>query len=100
MVTNKLLALADRWYNRDLFDTHFFRQKWYEYDEQIIQARIGISTKELIGSIIQDLPNHYSFNNILADGMGDVLTDAQKPRVKEHLANETIRLLQSYLDTH
>lgn len=100
MVTNKLLALHARWYNRDLYDTHFFRIKGYDYDEQIIKSRTGKTTKDLISKIIQDLPNHYAHNTILADGMGDVLTDAQKPRVKAHLATDTVRLLQLYLDTH
>ena len=100
MVSNKLLALSDRRYNRDLYDTHFFRAQGYEYDERIIKARKGKSLKELITTVIQELPHHYAENTILADGMGDVLTDAQKPRVKTHLATETIKLLQLYLDAH
>jgi hypothetical protein len=100
MVTNKLLALESRRYNRDLYDTHFFRVQGYEYDENIIQARSGKTVKELITHIIQELPDHYAENTILADGMGDVLTDVQKPRVKNHLVTETIHLLQLYLDTH
>ena len=100
MVSNKLLALGDRRYNRDLYDTHFFRVQGYEYDESIIQARSGKTVKELITHIIQELPNHYAENTILADGMGDVLTDPQKIRVKNHLVTETTKLLQLYLDTH
>ncbi len=100
MVSNKLLALSDRRYNRDLYDTYFFRKKWYEYDEKIIKARTGKSIKELITYIITQLPDKYQQNTILADGMGDVLTDLQKPRVKESLVSETITLLQIYLDTH
>ncbi|MBP6257170.1 nucleotidyl transferase AbiEii/AbiGii toxin family protein [Patescibacteria group bacterium] len=97
MVTNKLLALSDRRYNRDLFDTYFFRKKNYDYDEKIIQARTGKSLTELLANIIQELPEHYAINTLLGDGMGDVLTDAQKPRVKNHLIPETIKLLQLYL---
>jgi predicted nucleotidyltransferase component of viral defense system len=99
MVTNKLIALSERRYNRDLYDTYFFRTQWYDYDEQIIQARTTKSTKDLIESIIQELPHQYAENTVLA-GMGDVLTDEQKPRVKAHLTTATIDLLQLYLDTH
>ena len=100
MVSNKLLALGDRRYNRDLYDTHFFRVQGYDYEENIIQARSDKTVKELITHIIQELPNHYAENTILADGMGDVLTDPQKIRVKNHLVTETTKLLQLYLDTH
>lgn len=49
--------------------------------------------------IMDQIPSHFSSNTILHQ-LGEVLDDAQKPRVKTHLANETIRLLQIYLDTH
>lgn len=39
MVTNKLLALGNRRYNRDLYDVHFFLKQGYEYDENIIKDR-------------------------------------------------------------
>jgi len=97
MVTNKLLALSDRRYNRDLYDTHFFRIQWYDYDEHIIKDRSGKSSKQLITNIIGQLPHRYTDNTILADGMGDVLTDEQKPRVKTQLIPETLRLLTIYL---
>ena len=99
MVTNKLLALRDRRYNRDVYDTWFFRIQHYEYDEQIIKARTGKSLIDIIKEIIELLPEQYSENTILG-GMWDVLTDAQKPRVKSSLVTETIKLLQQYLSTH
>ncbi|MFC2696336.1 MAG: nucleotidyl transferase AbiEii/AbiGii toxin family protein [Candidatus Absconditicoccaceae bacterium] len=97
MVTNKFLALGNRRYNRDLFDTHFFRKKGFEYKEEIIFARSGMSLPDYIEFLIKELPKHYASNTILADGMGDVLTDTQKLRVKKHLATETIALLDQYL---
>lgn len=97
MTTNKLLALSERRYNRDLYDTYFFRRKHYGYDEQIVQARKGISITKLIKNIIHELPQRYAVNTILADGMGDVLTNKQKNRVKAHLVDESIKLLTLYL---
>lgn len=99
MVTNKLLALGNRRYNRDLYDVHFFLKQGYEYDENIIKDREWVSLHDRIKMIMDQIPSHFSSNTILHQ-LGEVLDDAQKPRVKTHLANETIRLLQIYLDTH
>lgn len=97
MVSNKLVALGNRRYNRDLFDTYFFRKQGYDYDPQIIQMRTGKDIYEYIKILIHELPHHYTMNTMLADGMGDVLTDSQKIRVKNHLLHETIQLLTDYL---
>jgi hypothetical protein len=53
---------------------------------------------DYINYLLQELPNHYQVNTILADGMGDVLTDQQKIWVKEHLLEETIKILQEYVN--
>jgi predicted nucleotidyltransferase component of viral defense system len=39
MVTNKLVALYNRFYNRDLYDIHFFLSKKYNFDDAIILER-------------------------------------------------------------
>ena len=49
--------------------------------------------------IIDQIPDRFPSNTILHQ-LGEVLDDTQKPRVKTHLATETIRLLQFYLDNH
>ena len=99
MVTNKLLALGNRWYNRDLYDTHFFLKQGYIFDEQIIRDREEKSLYDRIKMIIEQIPINFQSNTILHQ-LGEVLDDAQKPRVKTHLSHETIKLLQIYLDTH
>jgi len=98
MTTNKLIALWNRRYNRDLFDTYFFRIQWFEYKEEIIYKRTWYSLIDYINYLLQELPNHYQVNTILSDGMWDVLTDQQKIWVKEHLLEETIKVLQEYRD--
>lgn len=95
--TNKLLALSERYYNRDLYDTHFFLKKNYMYNSAIIEERTEKTLPELIQEIITQLPEQYPDNRILA-GMGDVLTDKQKSRVKHDLVDETIYLLTRYLE--
>jgi len=97
MATNKLIALSQRYYNRDLYDTHFFLRQGYSYDNTIIAARTDKNIQALITEIIHQLPSRYADNTIL-EGMGDVLTDTQKARVKSHLVSETIHLLQFYRD--
>lgn len=99
MVTNKLLALGNRWYNRDLYDTHFFLKQGYIFDEQIIRDREEKSLYDRIKMIIEQIPINFQSNTILHQ-LGEVLDDAQKPRVKTHLSHETIKLLQIYLNTH
>ena len=99
MVTNKLLALGNRRYNRDLYDIHFFLQQGYLFNEQIVRDRENTSLNNWIQTIIDQIPDRFPSNTILHQ-LGEVLDDAQKPRVKTHLATETIRLLQFYLDNH
>jgi predicted nucleotidyltransferase component of viral defense system len=99
MVTNKLLALGNRRYNRDLYDIHFFLNKGYTFDEKIVNDRESLSLHQWISTIIDQIPNRFQHNTILHQ-LGEVVDDSQKPRVKNHLATETIKLLQLYLDTH
>jgi predicted nucleotidyltransferase component of viral defense system len=96
MATNKLLALGERYYNRDLYDTHFFLTQGYQFDENIITERTGLSLQSLITHIIKELPQQYAEDTILA-GMGDVLTEQQKSRVKAHLVDESSKQLERYL---
>jgi predicted nucleotidyltransferase component of viral defense system len=95
-IANKLLALSERFYNRDLYDVHYFFKHNFPFKEELIQDRSGISTKTLIQNLITELPKHFTANSVLA-GLGDVLTDKQKARVKPHLLDETIALLEQYL---
>ena len=95
-VAHKLLALSERFYNRDLYDVHFFFKNKFPFKEDIIQDRSGKSSRELIRKLVSELPKHFTENSVLA-GLGDVLTDKQKARVKPHLLRETIGLLKQYI---
>lgn len=100
MATNKLLALWNRRYNRDVYDTHFFLKKWFVYNEDIIQDRAGKALKEFIAYIIDEIPKRYTPNTILHQIWEVLDTDKQKSRVKSHLVDETIELLTIYLQNH
>jgi predicted nucleotidyltransferase component of viral defense system len=95
-VSHKLLALSERFYNRDLYDVHFFFKNKFPFKESIIQDRSGTSSKELIHKLLPELPKHFTENSVLA-GLGEVLTDKQKTRVKQNLLDETIALLKQYI---
>lgn len=99
MVTNKLIALGDRRYNRDLYDIHFFLSQWYKFDENIIKDRKNYTLNQWISMIIKEIPSRFQENTILHQ-LWEVLDAKQKPRVKKHLADETGKLLQHYLDTN
>lgn len=98
MVSNKLLALGERWYNRDLYDIHYFLSKWYRFDEKIVYDGTHKTLAERINYIITDIPEHFNETSVLHQ-LGEVLDVKQKPRVKTHLVTETTKLLQLYLTT-
>jgi predicted nucleotidyltransferase component of viral defense system len=95
-IAHKLLALSERFYNRDLYDVHFFFKNHFSFKEEIILERNGKSAQHLIHMLIQELPKHFTENSVLA-GLGEVLTDKQKSRVKAHLLDKTLALLKQYL---
>lgn len=99
MVSNKLLALGNRRYNRDLYDIHFFLSQWYEFNESIIQDQEWVSLQDWITMILEMIPHYFQANTILHQ-LGEVLDDSKKPRVKTHLVDETIDLLKDYLLAH
>jgi predicted nucleotidyltransferase component of viral defense system len=95
-VANKLLALSERFYNRDLYDVHFFFKNHFPFSEELIVERTGKSSKNLIENLIPKLPKYFTENSVLA-GLGEVLTDQQKARAKVYLLEETISLLKQYV---
>ncbi len=95
IITNKLVALSERRYARDLYDIHFFLQKGRKLNDSLIQERTSQNTQELIQAIIEELPKYFQPQHIL-HGLGEVLDSKQKSRVKTHLLTDTITLLQNY----
>jgi predicted nucleotidyltransferase component of viral defense system len=95
-VAHKLLALSERFYNRDLYDVHFFFKNHFPFKEEIIRERSGKSSETFIKKLLQELPHYFTENSVLA-GLGDVLTDKQKARVKPHLLDETIKILKEFI---
>ena len=92
---NKLVALSERFANRDLYDVYFFFTKKFPIKKSLITERTGLTTKKFLQKLIKDLPSHFTENTILT-GLGEVLTDKQKSRVKKSLLHEVIKLLKKY----
>lgn len=96
MVTNKLIALGDRRYNRDLYDINYFITQWCQFDKNIVKDRTNHTLNQRINMIIKEIPTHFQENTILHQ-LWEVLDAKQKPWVKANLINDTTKLLQLYL---
>lgn len=90
--TNKLLALSNRYKNRDLFDVHFFFTNKYPINEQLIKERTWLSYKDFLLMIKKEIPVRYNKKNILAE-IGDLISDKQKQFMKTQLIPETLSFI-------
>lgn len=94
LFANKIVALSERYKNRDLYDVNFFLKNKFPINEWIIQERTWKNLKNFIKDLINELPSHYSASGILAE-LWEVLTDKQKIRMKNKCLDETNDLLKN-----
>ena len=92
---NKLVALSERWYPRDLYDVYFFFCKNFSINEMLITERTWLSLKDFFHKLNKDLPIHFTETNILI-GLGEVLTDQQKIWSKANLLKEVQQILNAF----
>ncbi len=93
---NKLVALSERFYPRDLYDVYFFFREKFPIKEALIQERTGLTSKKFLQKLIKELPNYFTATTVLT-GLGEVLDSKQKNRVKKHLLVETIHQINTFL---
>ena len=93
---NKLVALSERFKNRDLYDVNFFLKNNFPLNNNIIIERTWKNINKLVKELVEILPEHYQKNNVLAD-LWEVLTDPQKIWMKNRAVDETIELLKNLL---
>jgi predicted nucleotidyltransferase component of viral defense system len=94
MFAHKLMAMLERVgkTSRDIFDVHFFAKNNWPINREIVEARSGMSFKETLAKCIEELEK-VDARHIL-DGLGELLTDAQKDWARAKLKSDTIFLLQ------
>jgi predicted nucleotidyltransferase component of viral defense system len=98
MFAHKLCAITDRskLANRDLYDTLFMFNKNFPINEEIIKMRTGKSTQQYLTELIDFVEQNVDPKNIL-DGLGEVLTEAQKDRAKVKLKPDLLFSIKNYL---
>ncbi len=94
MFAHKLMAMIERVgkTSRDIFDVHYFAKNNWPINKKIVEGRSGVSFKETLEKAIVQLE---SMNNkYILDGLGELLSDAQKDSVKVKLKADTIFALK------
>jgi predicted nucleotidyltransferase component of viral defense system len=99
MFAHKLMAMHERVgkTSRDVFDVYFFAKNHWLINKAIIETRSGMSFAELIAQCVEQLEK-MSDRHIL-DGLGELLTEAQKDWARAKLRTETIFLLRTLAES-
>ena len=95
---HKLIAMYERVgkTSRDIFDVYFFEKKGWEINKTIVEARSGMSFKDTLVKCVELLEK--MDNRHILDGLGELLTEAQKDWARAKLKDETIFLLKVRLE--
>ena len=96
MFAHKLCAITDRkkLQNRDLYDAHFMFTKQFDISEEIVKIRTDKTMKEYFTYLINFIEKKVKPNTIL-DGLGELLDNNQKDRVKATLIRDLLFDLKS-----
>lgn len=88
---HKLVAALERQAtaNRDLFDINYFLHKAWDIESKIIEKRTGHSVVKQLKEIVKFIEKNISSRNIL-DGLGEILEENQKDRVKDTLKSDLL----------
>lgn len=94
MFAHKLMAMLERVgkTSRDIFDVHFFAKNNWPINKEIVEARSGLSYKDTLEKCINELEK--VDNRHILDGLGELLTDAQKDWARAKLKSDTLFLLK------
>lgn len=100
MFAHKLVAMYERVgkTNRDIYDVWFFLKNRFPINKSIVEKRSNMPFPELVEKCINQLEKT-RHKNILS-GIGELLTEGQKSRVKTKLLDETPALLKLRLDNN
>lgn len=95
---HKLVALSERYKNRDLFDVHFFFKNNFPINEDIIKERTWKTLKKFLLELKKNIPLYYNKNTILAE-IWDLITEKQKYFIKTKIVDEVVWMITFMLFT-
>lgn len=96
LFASKLSALIqrNRTAMRDIYDIWFFAQNNWDIDGDIVKALTNKTVKEHLGDCIAFIQQVKS--NQILHGLGELLDEKEKARVKANLLEEVVFLLRNY----
>jgi uncharacterized protein YjgD (DUF1641 family) len=94
MFAHKLMAMLERVgkTSRDIFDVQYFAKNNWPINRKIVEERSGVSFKEALEKCIELLEK--MDNKHILDGLGELLSDAQKDSARVKLKADTIFMLK------
>ncbi len=98
MFAHKLMAMYERIgkTSRDIFDVEYFAKSNWSINKSIVEARSGLSFKETLEKCIDKIEK--LDNKHILDGLGELMSDAQKDSTRVKLKGDVIfslRLMHS-----
>lgn len=99
MFAHKLMAMLERIgkTSRDIFDVHYFAKNDWPINRKIVEERSGMPFKDTLSACIALLEK--MDNKHILDGLGELLTDAQKDSTRAKLKSDTIFIFKMMLDS-
>lgn len=96
-IAHKLSALLTRkeFASRDMYDMNFFLKKRWQINENIVKEQIGQNLKKALREAIKKVENIKS--NKVLNGLGELILQEHKDRIKGSLKEELIFNLKLYL---
>jgi predicted nucleotidyltransferase component of viral defense system len=97
MFAHKLMAMHERIgkTSRDIFDVQFFAKNNWSINKDIVEARVKMPFKALLESCIVKLEKLK--NKHILDGLGELMSDAQKDSTRAKLKEDVIFSLRMML---
>ena len=98
MFAHKLIAMLERIgkTSRDVFDVEYFAKNNWPINRKIVEERSGLSFKKALEKCIAILES--MDNKHILDGLGELLTDAQKDSARAKLKSDTLFTLKMMCD--
>jgi predicted nucleotidyltransferase component of viral defense system len=99
MFANKLMAMYERIgkTSRDVYDVYFFAKNNWPINRKLVEDRAKMSFKDFLVKCVKLLEK--MDNKHILDGLGEMLTPAQKDWARAKLLQDTIFLLKAWIES-